>query len=122
VILFFYIFLLCANVLSCALIRGGQEKLCSGIQFARGAPAIIHIFFADDSFCFFKVIINSMSFLKNSIQWFCDLLGLVINLQKSELLFNPNSFVDVKNTWSVMWGIKLVGKKISLIKFTPSGS
>lgn len=47
-----YIFLLCAEGLSALLVRVEQEKKIQGVKVARAAPAISHLFFADDSILF----------------------------------------------------------------------
>jgi hypothetical protein len=47
-----YLFILCANVLYGLITRAEQEEKLHGIKIAHSAPAISHLFFADDSLFF----------------------------------------------------------------------
>jgi hypothetical protein len=47
-----YLFILCANVLSGLITRAQQDEKLHGIKIAHSAPAISHLFFADDSLFF----------------------------------------------------------------------
>ncbi|XP_019152213.1 PREDICTED: uncharacterized protein LOC109149044 [Ipomoea nil] len=49
-----FLFIICAEGLSLLLQRAQDRGLIHGCRVARGAPAVSHIFFADDSLLFFK--------------------------------------------------------------------
>lgn len=49
-----YLFLLCAEVLSRLISNVEAQGLVHGVRICREAPSISHLFFADDSFIFFK--------------------------------------------------------------------
>ena len=49
-----YLFLLCANVLSCALLKQETTKHLKGIKIGRANQPLSHSLFADDLFLFFK--------------------------------------------------------------------
>jgi hypothetical protein len=49
-----YLFLLCANILSCALLKQENIKNLKDIKIGRSAHPLAHLLFADDSFLFFK--------------------------------------------------------------------
>ena len=49
-----YLFIICTEGFSALLHEYERRRLLTGIQVARGAPHISHIFFADDSYIFSK--------------------------------------------------------------------
>ena len=49
-----YLFIICAEGLSALLRQAESSGLINGSKVCRGASSISHLFFADDSFLFFK--------------------------------------------------------------------
>lgn len=49
-----YLFLLCAEVLSQLILYAEFSGALKGVRICGGTPSISHLFFADDSFIFFK--------------------------------------------------------------------
>lgn len=49
-----YLFLLCVEALSCSLKSVEENDIIHGCKISRTAPVITHLFFADDSFMFFR--------------------------------------------------------------------
>lgn len=49
-----YLFLLCLEGLSLLINMATRTKVISGIQIARSAPKLTHLFFADDSLVFLR--------------------------------------------------------------------
>ena len=49
-----YLFIICAEGLLALLRQAETSGLINGSKICRGAPSISHLFFADDSFLFFK--------------------------------------------------------------------
>lgn len=85
-----FLFLLCANVLSCALLHQESTKNLKGIKIGRDSQPINHLLFADDSFFFFKLDKVSPTTIQNTIAWYCSISRQSINLEKSELFCSPN--------------------------------
>lgn len=57
-----YLFLLCAEALSRLISHAEVTGLIHGVKICARAPAVSHLFFADDSFIFFKLRVqNAMS-------------------------------------------------------------
>ncbi|KAF7811748.1 ribonuclease H [Senna tora] len=50
-----YLFILCANVLSCMIAKEEVNGLWNGIKIARGVLAITHLMYADDTVLFFQL-------------------------------------------------------------------
>lgn len=84
------------EVLSTMLRKAESEGLFQGIKIARGAPAISHLFFADDSLLFFQVSPPACEQVLNVLSAFCDISGQMLNLQKSFVKFSPNTPKDYR--------------------------
>jgi hypothetical protein len=84
-----YLFLMCANILSCALLKKERLKHLKDIKIGRVAQPISHLLFADDSFFFFKNDNGSTTAIQNTIAWYCSLSGQSIKHDKSELFAHP---------------------------------
>ena len=64
-----YLFILCANVLSCALIKNEQNNDIKDIKIGKNCPTFTHLFFADDSLLFFKDDPKTISTLQQTLHW-----------------------------------------------------
>lgn len=88
-----YLFILWAEGLS-ALINDSELKgQLHGCKVARGAPSISHLFFADDSFFFFRSTKEKSETVKQCLYVYELASGQCINFQKSSLTFNTNTIV-----------------------------
>ncbi|XP_073318173.1 uncharacterized protein [Primulina huaijiensis] len=100
-----YLFIICTEGLS-ALIRNA-ERLghIHGIKVCRGAPSIIHLFFADDSMLFFQANATEGKYVKNIIERYEKASGQAINLSKSGIMYNGNVPNNEKAAISDLLGI-----------------
>ena len=103
-----YLFLLCANVLSCALLKQETNKHLVGIKIGHHTQHISHLLFVDDSFLFFKDDKKSPLTLQRTLSWFCSISGQSIKLDKSELYCSPNMTNQSKQQLTNLLGVKLV--------------
>jgi hypothetical protein len=71
--------------------KAEQEGKIEGIKICRGAPRIIHLFFADDSLILMRAKAGDAQELKHILQVYEDASGQVINRDKSSILFSPNT-------------------------------
>ena len=83
-----YLFLLCAEGLSCVLKGVGADQSVNGIQIARTAPKINHLLFADDCLLFLKADASNAQLVQESLTKYCDASGQKVNLAKSSIFFN----------------------------------
>ncbi|KAF7841758.1 ribonuclease H [Senna tora] len=108
--LFSYLFLLCANVLSCSLLQFEQKKQLMGVKFARRGPAISDLMYADDTILFFKADDLNCASVKKAIDMYATLAGQQLNLDKSFLVFSPNTPRSVKDQIASCLGVAVSTK------------
>ncbi len=103
-----YLFLLCANVLSCALLKQENTLHLRGVKIGRATQPLCHLLFADDSFLFFKHDKSSPNTIQSTLAWYCCLSGQSRNMDKSELYCSPNMTEIDKSNLANLLGVKLV--------------
>lgn len=91
-----YLFLLCAEGLSCMLKEADKAGQLKGVRNGASGPAISHLLFVDDSIFFTRAERKSVNALKSMLQIYCQGSGQKVNLQKSSLLFGQNCPVNIK--------------------------
>ncbi|WKA07960.1 hypothetical protein VitviT2T_025728 [Vitis vinifera] len=80
-----------------ALLKQGERcGVLHGCSVARGASTVSHLFFADDSYLFFKATESESWSLKQILLRYQNLSGQEINLNKSALTFSRNTDDVVK--------------------------
>jgi hypothetical protein len=86
-----YLFLLCAEGFS-ALIHAAEARgEISGIKFARNAPSVNHLLFADDSMLLLEATKEGAVAINSILQRYEEASGQVINRDKSAILFSNNT-------------------------------
>ncbi|XP_058783591.1 uncharacterized protein LOC131658300 [Vicia villosa] len=103
-----YLFVICADVLSGLLKKGVAEGSLNGIQVARRAPKISHLFFADDSILFSRANINEAEKILDVLSIYQQASGQMVNLEKSEASFSRNVRDEVKQIIYDRMGVKTV--------------
>ena len=85
-----YLFIICAESLS-SLIKHYEERgLLHRGKVARSAPVISHLFFADDSFFFFRAIMEECERIMECFSIYEKASGQLINYQKTSISFSQN--------------------------------
>lgn len=105
-----YLFLCCMNVPSSILHKEEMERSIQGIQFNRSGPTISHVMYADDLILFFKADHDSCLRMSNILQSFCDASGLAIHIDKSFIVFSPNTHRDLKDEMASLFNLKWENK------------
>jgi hypothetical protein len=82
-----YLFLLCAEGLSCLLKKKEKEGSLKGIRNGITGPPVSHLLFADESIFFTRGDVKSVSTLKSVLQHYSEGSGQRVNLQKSSIFF-----------------------------------
>ena len=76
--------------------------LINGSKICRGALSISHIFFADDSFLFFKSTEEETRVIHRILELYESYSGQAINLQKSGIMFSSNVRTDKQSVLSAI--------------------
>lgn len=85
-----YLFLMCANILSLALIKAENNREIQGVRLGRNGVSFTHLLFANDSLLFFKRDNKSLANIQQILRWYCSISGQRVNLAKSDLFCSPN--------------------------------
>ena len=100
-----YLFIMCVEGLSSLMRKYELGGLIHGCKVARNAPMISHLFFADDSFLFFRADMEECSKIKEVLTIYEKASGQVINFQKSSVSFSRNideqKRIDICNFFQV---------------------
>ena len=70
-----YLFIICAEGLSSLFKRQEMSGLLHKVRVARSAPIISHLFFADDSFFFFRATHNEALLVKHMLPLYSKASG-----------------------------------------------
>ncbi|XP_019179038.1 PREDICTED: uncharacterized protein LOC109174248 [Ipomoea nil] len=100
-----YLFILCAEGLSILLQQAKARGEIHGVRVARGAPAIPHLFFADDSLLFFRATQQEALRIKGCLDLYCLASGQLINYEKSVAVFSLNMTPQVRDEVSECLGV-----------------
>jgi hypothetical protein len=105
-----YLFIICAEVLSGLLTKGLADGNFQGVMIAPSAPPISHLFFADDSLFFCRSDPKEAMFLMNTLLLYQSISGQKVNLDKSEMVFNPRLREDIKQKFQAQLPIAISTK------------
>ena len=79
--------------------------MINGSKICRGAPSISHLFFADDSFLFFKSTEEETRVIHRILELYESYSGQAINLHKSGIMFSSNVRTDKQRVLSAILGV-----------------
>jgi len=102
-----YIYIICVEVLSRLLRKAQQDGLIQGVSIATNAPAISHLFYADDSILFCRAKIEEVETIMSILQLYQNFSGQKINLDKFEMIFSPNISHDFKKQFQESLHVKI---------------
>ena len=99
-----YLFIVCAEGLS-AMIRDSEARgALHGCSVCRNAPSISHLFFAVDSYLFFK---TEAEVVCDILLRFEQVFGQAVNYGKSEVMFSSNICTNKQNEIIGMLGVEV---------------
>lgn len=91
-----YLFVIGAEGLSMMLKKREDCGDIHGCAIAKGAPHVSHLFFADDSYLFFKVCSKEAGVIRTVLDVYKDESRLDINFTKSSAYFSRNVGTDFR--------------------------
>ncbi|XP_019180182.1 PREDICTED: uncharacterized protein LOC109175373 [Ipomoea nil] len=115
-----YLFIICAEGLSLMLQQAQSLGTIHGCRVARGAPAISHLFFADDSLLFFKANAQEGGAVKQCLELYEKLSGQSINYHKSSICCSKNTTDEERDEVAAVFGVAQAndfGKYLGLPSF-----
>jgi hypothetical protein len=83
-----YLFLFCAEGLSCLLKHSCPQFLSKGIRVGIHAPWVSHLLFVDDCLVFTQASDRGATRLRDLLQTYQEGLGQMVNLMKSTIFFS----------------------------------
>jgi hypothetical protein len=86
-----YLIVICAEGLSALLQDAEANGKISGVKICQGAPAVTHLFFADDSVLLIKANVEETKALRDTLDLYENCSGQCINAEKSAIMFSKNS-------------------------------
>lgn len=91
-----YLFLICAEGLSCALKAVGPVHLSRGVRVGIHSPWISHLLFADDCIIFSEASQRGANRLQRILDIYSRVSGQLVNRDKSAVFFSSNCTDDMK--------------------------
>ncbi|XP_073121891.1 uncharacterized protein [Henckelia pumila] len=83
-----YLFVLCAHGISSMILSLEAYKLFTWVKIASSCPSLTHLFFAYDSFMFFRATMSEYMAIKYFLSLYEKASGQSINFEKSSLSFS----------------------------------
>jgi hypothetical protein len=102
-----YLFILSADVLSSLITKLQDNNKIKGISIATNAPNITHLFFADDNILFCRARPDEATHLMEALNEYRRVSSQQINLNKSEMVFNPHLHQSIKNNFENIMPIEM---------------
>ncbi|XP_060959266.1 uncharacterized protein LOC133030514 [Cannabis sativa] len=91
-----YLFIICAEGLSSLIQQFETRRVIQGCRVAQRAPAITHMFFADDSYLFCQATSGAADGVRSLLQMFEVASGQKVNCSKSSIFFSPNTELSTR--------------------------
>ncbi|KAL0312577.1 UNVERIFIED_CONTAM: putative mitochondrial protein [Sesamum radiatum] len=102
-----YLFILCAEALSCLLQACEVDGRISGVAVARSAPKVSHLLFADDTLIFCQATKESLSCVRAVVDMYGKASGQQVNLQKSSIVFSRNTNTTTRDELAAILGVRI---------------
>lgn len=93
-----YLFIICAEGFSALLHDAEGQGRINGVKICPAAPCVSHLFFADDSMLLLKANQEEAPALHDVLALYEDCSGQCINVEKSAIMFSPNTSDDAKGS------------------------
>jgi len=105
-----YLFILCAEGLSSLIKRAEEKGNIIGIRICWGAPAVSHLFFADDTLMLIKASASHAECLQQILSLYEDVSGQMVNKEKTSIMFSPNTSKHVRDQVLTALGVEHTAK------------
>jgi hypothetical protein len=103
-----YLFLLCAESLSCMINKANGMGALTGVPTSRRGLRISHLFFADDSLLFCRATVEQWGRLQNILLLYEKASGQKLNNNKTSMFFSKNTTVVDKEAILEIVGVPAI--------------
>ena len=86
-----YLFIICAEGLSCLIHKAVTERELTGIKVCRDSPTISHLFFTDDLLLCCKASKQEALKIKSILESYGKASGQMVNFDKSAIFYSKNT-------------------------------
>ncbi|XP_042954623.1 uncharacterized mitochondrial protein AtMg01250-like [Carya illinoinensis] len=114
-----YLFILCAEALSCLILKADFEGSISSVPMGKGLIKVNHLFFADDSLIFCKANSLEWSRLMRILTQYELASSQKLNKEKSLIYFSKNTPTENKSTILQIAGVNAIGSFENTLAFLP---
>ena len=102
-----YFFIVCVEGLSTMIRDSKARGALYGCSICRNAPSISYLFFADDSYLFFKSSLAEVEVVRDILLRFEQVSEQSVNYGKSEVMFSSNIRTNKQNEIIGMLGVEV---------------
>ena len=100
-----YLFLLCTEGLHGLLTKAAAFGEIRGISICRNGPQLTHLFFADDSLLFCRVLIQECMHIQDLLSTYEEASGQKLNKDKTTLFFSKNTDRETQDSIIDLLGV-----------------
>ena len=93
-----YLFILCVEVLGFLIDDQCSSHLWDPLKSSQNGPSFSHLFFADNLVLFAKADMKNCQSIRDTLDTFCELSGLKVNMTKSKVFFSPNVGYEARDS------------------------
>lgn len=101
-----YLFILVNDALSHLISAECTSGRLNSIRLCNGNPTLSHLFFADDTLLFIKASSENCSRMTHILDSYCAASSQLVNLDKSNMFFSPNTPSNSKRSVCSVLNIK----------------
>ncbi|KAL0327584.1 UNVERIFIED_CONTAM: putative mitochondrial protein [Sesamum angustifolium] len=102
-----YLFILCAETLSCLIQDREATGHIKGVAVAKNAPRVSHLLFAHDTLIFCQATVEAMMSIRNILNIYGRASGQIINFDKSSITFSRNTLAKSREHLARILGVQV---------------
>lgn len=95
--------------------RAYENRMLHGINIARNAPTITHLFFADDSVIFTRATVDEAEIILSLLKEYEEMSRQMINMEKSEVSFSRGLSLEERERIRNKLGMRMVDNKLGMV-------
>ena len=89
------------------LLHAEENEEILGVKVCRDAPPVTNLLFANDSLILMKANQQNAMALKSALDLYCAVSGQLVSVEKSSILFSPNTKVEIREQMCTILNIMM---------------